>query len=169
MVIKMRTKICGKCSHKKKIAEFYNSYRTKDKKDVWCKRCKNTYNDNYRKTSDKHRHYLEKRRKTSAYKEYQKRKILEIKFGLTLEKYLTMLRSQNESCKICSKTNPNGDSLAVDHCHDTGRIRGLLCNKCNVGLGCFNDKTDLLQRSINYLNEQEINNAHLNQKNTGNE
>lgn len=87
---------------------------------------------------------------------------LKMKYNLTLEEYENMLLSQNSVCKICLKpetqrSNKNGkiDSLRVDHCHTTNKVRGLLCSKCNFGIGQFNDNIDLLKSAINYLHEYD--------------
>lgn len=61
------------------------------------------------------------------------------KFGLTIEKYDKMLHDQNGVCAICSCA-PNGTRLAVDHCHSTGAVRGLLCHTCNRHLGIYESK-----------------------------
>ncbi len=74
---------------------------------------------------------------------------LKAKYGLSLDDYQTMLEQQNGSCMIC-KAIPN-KHLAVDHCHTTGKIRGLLCGKCNTGLGLFYDDHDLLLTAATYL------------------
>lgn len=80
-------------------------------------------------------------------------------FGLSYDEYLSMKESQNNLCLICK--NPEKDidkrtmiprELAVDHCHVTGKVRGLLCKACNNGLGCFKDSPQLLERAIEYLN-----------------
>jgi Recombination endonuclease VII len=69
-----------------------------------------------------------------------------------------MLIAQKGACWICEKpetvrSNPNGiiDSLRVDHCHKTGKIRGLLCSECNFGLSKFKDDICLMERAIQYL------------------
>ena len=76
---------------------------------------------------------------------------LRIKFGITPEIYETMLASQNGVCAICSKSCKSGKLLAVDHDHNTGRVRGLLCMECNTGLGKFLDSAELLRKSADYL------------------
>ena len=55
------------------------------------------------------------------------------------------------ACDICGKEESNGFDLAVDHNHKTGKIRGLLCRKCNTGIGLFQDSTELLAKAIEYL------------------
>ena len=60
-----------------------------------------------------------------------------------------MLSNQSGHCAIC--INKDKRKLAVDHCHKTGKIRGLLCSNCNQGLGMFKDNLDFLGRARNYL------------------
>ena len=69
------------------------------------------------------------------------------KFNLTEEQYQQMLQNQHGHCAIC----PTTEDLVVDHCHDTGKVRGLLCRKCNVALGMFADSKDKLEAALNYL------------------
>jgi hypothetical protein len=73
------------------------------------------------------------------------------KYGLSVDSYQAMLESQNHVCKICHKSSRGGKALSVDHCHDTGRVRGLLCTKCNTGLGQFCDDPVLIKRALEYL------------------
>ena len=76
------------------------------------------------------------------------------KYGITLEDYELMLENQNHTCKICGTDEPRGvGTWKVDHCHTTGKVRGLLCNNCNLGLGNFKDNTVVLASAIKYLNE----------------
>jgi len=72
------------------------------------------------------------------------------RFGITLEDYNNMLEAQNHKCKICGGTDSH-QALSVDHCHTTGKIRGLLCTDCNKGIGMFKDNITLLQSAIEYL------------------
>lgn len=87
---------------------------------------------------------------------------LKRQYGLTIEDYNAMLDSQNGVCKICgmpetkmqrrgSDTKLTPESLHVDHDHATGKIRGLLCYKCNTALGKFDDNPELFRRAIAYL------------------
>jgi hypothetical protein len=81
---------------------------------------------------------------------------LKYRFGITLADYDKLLSKQNGVCAICrqpQRTPAHGvrTSLGVDHCHKTGKIRGLLCRRCNQGLGMLSDSIDLLQKALNYL------------------
>lgn len=73
---------------------------------------------------------------------------LQTKYGITLEQYTEMYNSQKGLCKICDGFM---EVLRVDHCHSTSKVRGLLCHKCNVGLGHFNDSIELLSKATLYL------------------
>lgn len=77
-------------------------------------------------------------------------------FGITLDEYNDMLKSQDERCAICGRhyTEASRDKrrLAVDHDHKTGRIRGLLCTNCNGAIGRFSDSVELMSKAIEYLN-----------------
>ena len=76
-------------------------------------------------------------------------------FGLTQDQYDTMLTGQNSSCAICHTSEPGGwGTFHIDHCHTTGKVRGLLCHHCNVGLGHFRDDPTSLSRAIAYLATQ---------------
>lgn len=106
----------------------------------------------------KHRDYQRNYRQSIHGKRKLKNTQLNKQFGITLDEYDAMLKKQNFVCAICgeketainSKTKKTVD-LSVDHCHETGKIRGLLCSKCNTGLGLFKDSKDLLQKAIDYL------------------
>ena len=88
----------------------------------------------------------------------QREKNLRKSFGLGVDDYETILRNQDYRCKLCGvsaeeEKKRTSKRLAVDHCHTTGKIRGLLCRKCNTGLGNFNDDINLMTKAINYLKE----------------
>jgi len=76
---------------------------------------------------------------------------LKRRFGISLETYNEILESQNGTCSICKQKCLTYDNLSVDHCHKTGRMRGLLCSQCNKGLGHFKDCPQLLEKAIAYL------------------
>ncbi|WP_277474977.1 endonuclease VII domain-containing protein [Klebsiella variicola] len=97
-------------------------------------RYRNICFDCYNERQEHHKHYQLKRN-----------------FGLTLEAYNVMLSAQGGVCAICGGNNPNGRSLAVDHDHETGKIRQLLCSNCNTGIGLLKDNPELLIRASAYL------------------
>ncbi len=84
-------------------------------------------------------------------REKAKDKYLQRKYGITLKEYKAMLRAQNESCKICKRHRDNfKNSLAVDHDHKTGEVRGLLCFYCNKRIVGRHTKESIL-KLIEYL------------------
>ncbi len=77
---------------------------------------------------------------------------LKNEFGITLDQYEQMLEEQTGSCAICLDHQCNfNERLAVDHCHKTGTIRGLLCSNCNTGIGLLLDNPELLIAATAYL------------------
>ena len=106
-----------------------------------------------------------KQQKAADMREYRKKnpdtfRNIELKknFGITLEQYNEMLDSQGGVCAICGnvETTVNHNTkkvqnLSVDHCHTTGKVRGLLCNLCNTGLGKFRENPDFLAKAISYI------------------
>lgn len=79
-------------------------------------------------------------------------------YGVSQERYDEMLLAQGGGCAICgAETNKNGKALFVDHCHDSGAVRGILCYKCNTGLGSFGDSPALLEKALSYLNQESTN------------
>lgn len=77
------------------------------------------------------------------------------KYGLSLEDFNRMLSEQENKCAICGKNQETGGSKfpSVDHCHMTKKVRGLLCQKCNRGLGLFNDRPERLIAAAAYLSK----------------
>jgi hypothetical protein len=71
-------------------------------------------------------------------------------YGLTADDYQSLLAQQGSACAIC-QTEPSTEPLVIDHCHQTGTVRGLLCRNCNVALGFMQDDPQLLLRAVSYL------------------
>ena len=78
---------------------------------------------------------------------------LKKQYGISIEEYDRMRQEQLFSCKICGKHEDDSlhGRLCVDHCHSTGKVRGLLCNKCNSAIGLLNEDTNTLAAAIEYL------------------
>lgn len=85
-------------------------------------------------------------------KQYQREKYELFKYGLTPERKAALLESQGNGCAICGYTfgQKKGD-MHVDHCHNTGEVRGLLCNECNTGIGLLRENAEIMRSAINYL------------------
>ena len=79
------------------------------------------------------------------------------KYGLTPDVREAMLVAQGHACGICRTKKPGGryNSWNIDHCHDTGVVRGLLCWECNIGIGKLKDDAHLLRRAIQWLEQSE--------------
>lgn len=78
------------------------------------------------------------------------------KYGITKEQYDNLLRRQNYKCAVCATDSPDGaGDWHIDHCHNTGAVRGLLCSKCNVGLGMFNDDPEALRLAASYIEKHK--------------
>lgn len=129
---------CCACKRFKKKRCFAACRRKRNGLQGICKKCSALAAVYYRQ---KYPHRL----KASHLKHRLKR------FGLTPEQYDKLLLAQMGACAVCSRTEKR--KLAVDHDHSTGKIRGLLCTRCNNGLGAFNDNTDLLNAAIVYINK----------------
>ena len=135
----MNSKHCPTCNKTKDINEFGKSKNTKDKYTYQCKECQNIYQ---RQRNEIH----------PLDKEYASNYRLKRTYGITLEDKNRMVREQDNKCAICGIQS---DSLAVDHNHNTGKIRELLCNGCNSGLGHFRENTITLKKAIEYLNKHK--------------
>ena len=103
---------------------------------------------------------LWQKRKRDTDPEYSFNASLKKSYGICCNTYYKMHEQQNGVCAICEKAELSVDKntgkirrLSVDHCHTTGKIRGLLCSRCNRGLGFFRDNVDLLRNAIQYLTE----------------
>ena len=170
----MMNKFCGKCKCNKPLNDFYNDKRSKDGKQHHCKICHSNYYNipenkelrkKYLKEYYKNNHDMPeyKEKKNTYRKKYAmkpEKKIADYKtyllrtYGITLEQYNQMLEEQEGKCKICGKHHSESKKrMAVDHNHETGAIRGLLCTNCNTGIGLFLDNPTLIENAINYLKE----------------
>jgi len=99
--------------------------------------------------------YIKAYNKTHAADLKKKNRMKHLKhvYNITLAEYDQMLEAQSGVCKICGGINADGRRLTVDHDHETGKIRGLLCSQCNAGLGFFKDNYFLLAVATKYLYE----------------
>lgn len=95
------------------------------------------------------------RRRSPAAKRAARDGHLRRKFGITVEQYEAMLDEQGGRCAICRREPHPTISLHVDHDHDCGHLRGLICFECNAGLGKFRDRADQLRAALDYLDRHD--------------
>jgi Recombination endonuclease VII len=136
-------KVCNTCKKLLPLEAYSNRKSFKDGKENKCRSCRYAYNKQHRKNNpDKTKVYRKKSNLWASYK-------------ITLDQYNIFLESQNYKCAICKihvdQVGGRHGTLNVDHCHNTGKIRGLLCSNCNTGLGQFKDNTNRLKSAISYL------------------
>lgn len=92
----------------------------------------------------------------TCWAEYVDGKSLVYRFGMTTDDFKLLLSNQGGGCAVCGqkigmRKNGRHMRLCVDHCHDTGKVRGILCNSCNNGIGRFRDNPVLLRKAADYL------------------
>lgn len=145
-------KTCSVCKEQKELNNFYNQLASKDGLYPRCKECDYLAQKKY---INKNRERFKKARRAIYLKH---------KYKITSETFEKLLIEQNFVCYICGKhqnknLGPGGyggqQSLAIDHNHITGKIRGLLCNTCNRALGLFNDNANLIERAANYIRKYQ--------------
>ncbi len=141
----MESKVCPRCKERKPISAFNKRNRKgKTAGAGYCRVCSAVYSKEHRRTPEQ---------------EHDSK--MRSSFGISAAEYAALFDAQRGLCLICGlpereKRNGKVKRLAVDHCHDTGVIRGLLCAKCNTGLGKFNDDPALLAAAIEYLEQKRL-------------
>lgn len=126
-------KECLGCGETKLLEDFHKNHRHRYGRNTHCKVCKS------------------KQAKERYANGPNRDSFLRRTYGITLDEYDEMLESQGSVCAICGGTPDNGRRMNVDHDHDTGKIRGLLCNHCNPLLGNANDNPYILRLGAMYL------------------
>ena len=148
LIFRMKTCVC--CKTEKSSSEFYREPRVIDGLTARCKQCtkENAGNSYGRRKKD-----VLERRKNQYDAQKEKDRTLRAKYGITLKDWQRMFREQGECCAICKSKSPNHGSgqFVVDHDHEFGNIRGILCGKCNVMLGQANDDHGILFDAAMYL------------------
>lgn len=132
------TKVCIVCGDPKALSEF-NYSSQKGKNINTCKKCR----VDQKRERDRMDPYEHKRRTRNSN--------LKRKFGITLDDYEDMLFGQGGKCLICGEEQNGNKELSVDHDHRTGKIRGLLCSRCNTFVGYIESNPNLLSKVMNYI------------------
>jgi hypothetical protein len=146
------TRTCRTCKIEKSVDEFYVKKAATTKtgfQRAWsCKPCQSAKARQWSKDNPERRN-----RNRWLYE-------LKSRYGMTEQSWENLLRKQGGGCAICGAKEDGSRyvsgvdrRMSVDHCHETGRVRGILCNRCNRAIGLLKDNVQLLERAIGYLKE----------------
>ena len=133
----MKTKKCTKCSKLKPLDAYPKDNRAKDGRGSSCKECNNI---NHRK-----------RYATGDYKNSNHYYRMEKRYGLSKSQYHELMDSNNGCCHLCNKKLKTTRQKHIDHCHETGKVRGILCQGCNTALGKLGDNEEGLTKALRYI------------------
>lgn len=145
---KNHVRICKDCSRSPEEVEFGKHPGTVDGLSIVCKECNRlrTKKTTAKYSPEKQAEVAE-RFKSDSYKS----NMLLRKFGIDLDYYRSLLTKQNNQCAICFDIFTEDNLPQIDHCHETGKVRDLLCSTCNMGLGMFKDDPKRLRQALAYL------------------
>ena len=140
-------KYCTHCNTTRPLDEFYK---------IRVKRKDGTYREGHRSMCN----FCDRSRKSKRDRRTKKERAeqhLFSKYKMTPEEFTFLLESQENKCAICETSDPGGryNKFHVDHCHNTEKVRGLLCHRCNYALGYFQDNSSNLLRAIQYLEQSK--------------
>ena len=139
---------CSGCKVDKQEDEFHRNSTRKSGRASFCKPCAIEYQKKYRVQNHESLIAKQRQRYTPEQRAAMDRKRM---YGISNEDYQALLDAQGGVCAICHNPCVSGKRLAVDHNHETGVVRGLLCTRCNPGIGYFQDDLALMHRAMAYL------------------
>jgi hypothetical protein len=145
------------CKQERPLGDFPRSKNRKDGHGTRCKTCQREYSKQWYK-----RNRAKRNEQTKTYYQQNERQFREnayrSKYGIGVEDYERMVEEQKGVCALCSKPEAAKDGrsgrvrrLAVDHCHETEKVRGLLCYRCNHLIGCLGDNLEAAERLVRYM------------------
>ena len=159
-------KICIKCNTEKDSSEFaYNGSNKGDGRRARCKCCENKSQAEWRVSNpERIKEYWRRASKKHYEKNYLARNLSRRAnlYGISKDEIAALYVLCDSKCRICGrpeKDRKNG-VLHIDHCHKSGRVRGLLCYRCNIGIGMFDDNKDLMASAITYLGGDSDSRSH---------
>lgn len=133
----MATKVCPKCKKRKSASEFYRNNKRKKNFSAYCKKC----------TNKRYKIYYEEN-KLGILKKNEEHRLTSV-YNLTPKQSEDISKSQNYRCALCGKHKSEcWRGLFIDHDHKTGRIRGKLCNGCNIKLGWYENRKELIKEYL---------------------
>lgn len=145
-------KRCPKCETIKDVAAFGANRANRDGLQTYCRVCAvETVMQSRQKDPTSHRESSKRWKQENPEQAHDMH--LRRTYGVEYGTYAAMLEKQGGKCAVCEAAEPGGNSknFHMDHCHDTGKVRGLLCTSCNNGIGRFNHDPELLREAAAYL------------------
>lgn len=155
-------KQCQKCGQLRFLVNFHRAGQRKDGTWIYqtiCKSCAKVKARKYYLANQdrlKEHNRLKGQRYRKENPEYNRSQHLRHKYGLTIEEWNRWHDLQLGRCAICRLPLAEAKRICVDHHHDTGVVRGLLCDVCNLGIGCFRDDPDRCRSAATYLEESRL-------------
>jgi hypothetical protein len=152
------SKRCPRCGETKPISEFRQEPSRPRGLASYCRSCepavrRERYLARRQAHNDYARRYQQERPERRS--EYSRRHALKKLYGITPEQWARMYEEQDGRCLICGNS-PKRKRLHVDHCHETGVVRGLLCSACNSGIALMRHDSELLIKAIAYLDGRSV-------------
>jgi len=147
-----RLKICSTCKKGLPSTAFNKQLKARDSLQARCRDCAKIGDKKYKRTrTDYRRQQLREKYNSLEGKRKHLNRYFKSAYKITLEEYEQLATEQSNKCAICGAFPDDDKRLYVDHCHDSKKVRGLLCFHCNTGLGHFRDNSGILKNAINYL------------------
>lgn len=146
-------KACSKCGETKPTDAFWKDSRYRGGYQHQCKACKYKVSEEWRKRNRESVN-AKQREYQRANPDVARRSWVKKKYGMTWDEYQSMVFTHDNRCGVCWRTADEaepGRLLSVDHCHETGRVRGLLCGGCNRALGLLQDDVLRIRKLAEYV------------------
>lgn len=142
----IQTKRCSRCHEKKPVEDFHRQHKDSEARGAYCKPCA---------LAAKRDHYS--RTKETRVHDYEKS--IRLRYGMSAEEYAMLCEAQDHRCLICgcdphteyAHLHEKAQRLNVEHCHESGRFRGLVCQRCNKHLAFAGDRPEILRRLLAYM------------------
>lgn len=144
-------KICARCKIAKNKSNFHKCTPKPDGLQRLCRACSKLYKREYYANYKLKHGHSQRNIWRHKHPERDHNNWLKWKYGITLEDKNRLWEIQGRCCAICKTKNNNGRKFHVDHSHETGNVRGLLCHKCNIMLGGARDDIAILRFAVRYL------------------
>ncbi len=125
-------KVCPRCKEEKPHSAYYSNKSRADGVQAYCILC------------------CRAKAKVSGPKYYQKHRE-QIRASQLMSRRGVDMKDVPDECQVCGRANGRGKGVVVDHCHDTGQVRGFLCGNCNVAIGMTDNDSNLLRKLADYL------------------